>query len=369
MDISMVTSFVVWSIDPELVDFGAVQIRWYGLLFALGFLIGYYIVAHVYKTEGHPEEQLDSLLIYMVVAIVVGARLGHCLFYQPDFYLSNPLEILKVWKGGLASHGAGIGTIIALYLFARKHSNMTFFWLADRIILTIALGAGFIRAGNLFNSEIYGVKTNAPYGFVYARSAVDVLQASYGNFLEDLEVAGTGKDTTVQKQDYTQVRFSLTFAHNINERQAQIVAEQRFYALLSSYEEPSINFKQFGNQTSYDLKQVNGKWHLDVYLWGVPRHPTQIYESGSAFILFFILIFLWNRYKAYTPPGLMAGLFLVYVFGLRVFWETLKLNQVDFEEGMALNMGQWLSFPMIAFGLFMVYYALTHRDQIPANKD
>lgn len=164
--------FITWNVDPELfnIDIGTfnLAIRWYGLLFAMAFVFGYIIMKHIFSYEKVPEKLLDQLATYMIIATVIGARLGHTLFYEPDYYLSHPLEILKIWKGGLASHGAAIGIILALILFARKNKR-SFWWVIDRVVIVVALGGVLIRTGNLMNSEIYGKPSELPWAFVFLR--------------------------------------------------------------------------------------------------------------------------------------------------------------------------------------------------------
>ena len=159
---------ITWNVDPEIISIGKLSIRYYGLFFATAFILGYYIFTRIFKNEGISIEVLDRLTIYMLVGTVVGARLGHVFFYQPDFYMKHPLEILFIWHGGLASHGAAIGIIIALYLFSRKEKK-PFIWILDRIVIAVALAGFFIRMGNLMNSEIYGTTTDLPWGFVFLR--------------------------------------------------------------------------------------------------------------------------------------------------------------------------------------------------------
>ncbi len=165
----MVTKFVSWNVSPEAFSISVLSFRWYTLLFGLSFLSGYIIMRWIYRREGQPLETVDDLIIYMVLATFAGARLGHCLFYEPYYYLANPLEILKVWSGGLASHGATVGIIIALYLLARKQALRTFLWLTDRVAIPVTLTACLVRIGNLFNSEILGSPTEMPWAFVFVR--------------------------------------------------------------------------------------------------------------------------------------------------------------------------------------------------------
>ena len=164
----MIINSIIWNIDPEIFRIGSLAIRWYGFLFALGFVLGYIIMGKIFKTENIQLKVLDTLTTYMVVGTVIGARLGHCLFYEPAYYLTNPLLILKVWEGGLASHGAAIGILIALYLFSKKVKK-PYLWILDRVVIVIALAGLCIRMGNLMNSEIYGIETNLPWGFIFIR--------------------------------------------------------------------------------------------------------------------------------------------------------------------------------------------------------
>ncbi|KQS33016.1 prolipoprotein diacylglyceryl transferase [Dyadobacter sp. Leaf189] len=262
-------SYILWDASPEIFTIpeifglGPFPVRWYGLLFALGFLIGQQIVIYIFKKEGRSLEDIDSLTLIMVLSIVIGARVGHFLFYEPETLFRNPLEVIIPPYSGLASHGAAIGVIIGLWLYARsrKGTGQTFFYVIDRIIITVALGGAFIRFGNLMNSEIVGKPTDLPWGFV--------------------------------------------FLHNTEFRQ-------------------------------------------------IPRHPAQLYESISCFILVFVLCWIWNKYKAATPRGLMVGVFLVWVFTLRFLYEFLKENQEAFENNYALNMGQILSIPAVLLGIYFI---------------
>lgn len=160
--------FITWSVSPEIFSIGPITLRWYGLLFALSFFIGYIIMQRIFKKENQPITLLDELATYMIISTVIGARLGHVLFYEPLSYLQHPLDILKIWQGGLASHGAAVGILIALYIFARR-KNKPYFWALDRVVIVVALAGFFIRTGNLMNSEIYGKPTDLPWAFIFTR--------------------------------------------------------------------------------------------------------------------------------------------------------------------------------------------------------
>jgi prolipoprotein diacylglyceryl transferase len=167
--IPMIFNYIHWNVDPEIFRFGNFAVRWYGLLFASGFYFGYLLMTRIFREEKKPIALLDKLAIYTIVATIVGARLGHCLFYEPAYYLQHPLKILKVWEGGLASHGAAIGIIGALWWFTRKY-KLSILWVLDRIVITVALAGFLIRTGNLMNSEIYGIETSLPWGFLFLRN-------------------------------------------------------------------------------------------------------------------------------------------------------------------------------------------------------
>jgi len=184
--------YITWSPDPVLIELGFLKIRWYGLLFASGFLIGQYIFIRIFQKEGKPERDVETLTIYMVLSTVIGARLGHCLFYNPVYYLSNPLELFKIWEGGLASHGAAFGILAALYIYRnyvirptkvflgivpykfykkkQKRPGQSYFWILDRIVIVVALAGCFIRLGNLMNSEIVGIPSDLPWAFLFERA-------------------------------------------------------------------------------------------------------------------------------------------------------------------------------------------------------
>ena len=165
-----------WNPDPVFIHLGPVEIRWYSLLFMSGFVIGWYIFKWFSKIEKMDLSYMDSLLVTLIIATLVGARLGHCLFYQPDYYLGSWrgfLEIFMPWKGGLASHGGAIALLLAMWWFAKRYGQkygFDFLWMMDRLCITVAFAGCMIRLGNLMNSEIYGDVTSLPWGFVFERN-------------------------------------------------------------------------------------------------------------------------------------------------------------------------------------------------------
>ena len=265
-----------WNVDPILFRIGGFGLRWYSLCFLVAFLLGYYIIERMFKREGVKEDYLSSLFLYIFLAILFGARLGHCLFYEPDYFLTSEHWVEIFWPfadghytgfQGLASHGAAIGILVSLWLYWRKY-GLNPWWFLDRLVIVVALGGAFVRLGNLFNSEIYGVETTLPWGFVF-------------------------------------------------EREGEVV----------------------------------------------PKHPTQLYESLSYFLIFGLSIWYYIRKKGQFKTGTIFGWWLVALFGVRLLIEFVKNDQVDFEAGMALNMGQLLSLPFIIGGLTIAW--LASKEKLP----
>ncbi|MBN2767358.1 MAG: prolipoprotein diacylglyceryl transferase [Paludibacteraceae bacterium] len=179
-------NYITWNVDPELFSIGLLTVRWYGLLWAVGIWLALMIVQKIFKHEKHPDAWVDKLFIYTVLGTIVGARLGHCFFYEwkelaepvtflgisfkyGNHYLSHPWELLYIWRGGLASHGGAIGILIAMYFYNKNVSKKGFIWIFDRLVIGVALAGASIRLGNLMNSEIYGTATTLPWGFIFVR--------------------------------------------------------------------------------------------------------------------------------------------------------------------------------------------------------
>ena len=163
--------FIVWNANPDLLSLGPFTVRWYGLMFAIGFWLGYNILGRIYRHEGAPEKWLGILLLWVVGATIVGARLGHVFFYEWSYYSAHPADILKVWEGGLASHGGTLAIILAVILYSVFTTKKSPIWTFDRLVIPVALVGGMIRIGNLMNSEIFGTATDLPWGFMFVRSA------------------------------------------------------------------------------------------------------------------------------------------------------------------------------------------------------
>ena len=261
-----------WNPNPELFRILGFPIRYYGLLWVAGLVLAYFVVRYQYRDKKIPEALFDPLFLYCFLGVLIGARLGHCLFYEPEYYLQNwttfvemILPIRKIpnegWKlvgySGLASHGGVLGMLIGFWFYCRK-TKLKYIDVLDMIAVAAPLTSFFIRMANLMNSEIIGKATDVPWAFVF---------------------------------------------HRIDE---------------------------------------------------VPRHPAQLYEALAYLLLFFVMVILYKKFSKKLKQGFFFGLCLAYIFTFRFFIEFLKENQVDFEAGMTLNMGQWLSVPLIIIGFYFM---------------
>jgi prolipoprotein diacylglyceryl transferase len=277
----MILNYIHWNTDPEIINIFGISIRYYGLLFVSGLILCIYILGWIYKREHIPSENLEKLSIYSMIGIIAGARLGHCLFYEPSYYLSHPLEMILpitfppdggikfIGYQGLASHGGVLGLLIALYIYSRKtkHSMID---TIDLIAVISGLSFGFIRLGNFMNSEIIGMQTIKPWGVIFQR--VDNL----------------------------------------------------------------------------------------------PRHPAQLYEAISYFIIFAFMMILYIKMRDRLKNGFLFGLGSVLFFLTRFVIEFVKEDQVGFEKGMTFNMGQLLSLPYIALGIGFIIYGLWKTKKLSA---
>jgi len=174
--VSSIFAIIHWNVDPTAftIPFIDWPVRWYGILFVLGLLVSEYVLFYIFEKDGKTRKNVEDLAVYVVIGTIIGARLGHVLFYDAGYYLSNPAEIIKIWEGGLASHGGAIGILIALYLYCRKY-KFKYLWVIDRLVIVVCFTGACIRTGNLMNSEILGTVTDLPWGFVFERAYPDFL--------------------------------------------------------------------------------------------------------------------------------------------------------------------------------------------------
>jgi prolipoprotein diacylglyceryl transferase len=296
-----------WNPNETLFELGFIQIKYYNLLWITAFVVGFYIMKKIFKNENKSLEKLDSLFVYAVVSIMLGARLGHVLFYQSELFSDDPLSILLPIRtvpkfeftgfAGLASHGAAIAAIFALYLFARKYKDISFMWILDRVTITCAIGAIFIRLGNFFNSEING-------------KVVDGSFALATRFIRDSD------DMPAYKA-------------------MQVTSEKT----------ASAAYKALENNTEYAS-----------ILETIPyRHPVQLYEAFLYLILFGIMYFVYWKTDKRDKPGFLFGVFMLGLWTARFVAEYYKKSQGGFEDTWGtFTTGQWLSIPMILVGLYFM---------------
>ena len=296
---------IIWN-PSEGIDLGFFVIRYYSLMFVIAFGLGWYIMKNIFEREGESIEKLDSLFIWTVLATLIGARLGHVLFYDWEYFRNHLLEIFLPFRfspqfefmgyQGLASHGAAISIIIAMYFFSKNVLIRPQLWILDRVVIPVASGAIFVRLGNFFNSEIVGKETTSSFGIRFIRDKF------------------SSNDAT-----------NATQIPNPNDAYHAIASDPKFAALL---------------------EQVPAK------------HPAQLYEAFCYIFVFAILFFLYWKTDARKKSGFLFGLFLVLLFSVRIVVESVKESQGGFENALGLlSTGQWLSIPFILIGFYFVFTA------------
>jgi prolipoprotein diacylglyceryltransferase len=353
--------YILWNADPEIFELFGRGIKWYGLLFAGSFYIASLILTKILRKKGMKPEQINKLIIFLVVGCLVGLRLGHCLFYEPGYYLSNPLEILKIWKGGLASHGAAIGILIALYLFIRK-TNFSYLWLLDRIVIVVLFIAPFIRTGNLMNSEIIGDTSDRSFAFLYVHGVDDELSRKNGKYIDQTIITQTGKDTVVDHIHYSELNLEVYFKKNFPGDKIEDFLYQYFIQRIDKDSDLKYNVRFFVDKPDIKVFDISGNYKAVMTIYGIPRHPSQVYEALAYLSFFLMFIIYYIRQKGMIREGFLFGMFLILVFGFRFLVEFLKEVQVSFESTMLLNMGQLLSIPLVIAGILIV---LRSRKKIP----
>jgi phosphatidylglycerol:prolipoprotein diacylglycerol transferase len=384
----MINTYLIWNGSSEIFSVGWLSLRWYGLLFALGFLISQQILYYMFRKEGKPESDVDTLTIYMVIGTLLGARLGHVLFYQPDMFWTDPLAVILPFEfdpfrfvgiKGLASHGAAIGILLALWIYTnysitfsrpvgkasdpkkvkrgffvtrRTKPGQSYIQILDRMVILVALTGALIRLGNFFNAEIIGIPTNGPLGVVMTGPITEMITEPKTSPVDFVTVV---KDNQLPPgQDGRKpIQFRIFFKKGTSQEMATSYLKfdvKRYLTLASDYVDESAI-----NPTNYNLVQDEpGLYSATVNTFGIARHPAQLYESVSCVLFFIFLFWLWTRRKAETQPGLLFGWFMVILWTLRFSYEFLKKSQETFEDDLVLNMGQILSIPMIIAGIIIL---------------
>ena len=358
-------SYIIWNGSPEIFTAGSFALRWYGLFFALGFLISQQILYYIYRKEGKPESDVDTLTIYMVVATIVGARLGHVIFYQPEIIWEEPLSVFLPFElspfkftglQGLASHGGAFGILFALWLYSRKKKpGQSYFQVVDRIVILVALTGALIRLGNFFNSEIIGLPTDSAVGVVFANPLPEALERTGADREEVIESFAFRKNDSGAETAEGRVPISIYvfFKKGVQEQAARTMIEYTVNDLISNRLHEF--FDEGSGPLDYELTtQDDGALAARINTLGIARHPAQLYESISCVLLFILLFAIWRHHKENLPTGRLLGIFLIVCFGLRIVYEFLKENQVAFEDQLPLNMGQILSIPLVIAGILIL---------------
>ncbi|MDG1252757.1 MAG: prolipoprotein diacylglyceryl transferase [Schleiferiaceae bacterium] len=351
---------LTWAAERGI-EIGPLFLRYYQMLFFAGFLAGFYLMRRYFSKEGVSQEVLDNLLIYTVVATIIGARLGHVFFYDWAYYKQHVTEIFMPWKGGLASHGAAVVIPLVLYYFTKtqlKSSGKSFLWLMDRVVITVALAGAFIRLGNFTNSEIYGEPANQQFETVFLRPVLDYSETYFSNAVESLQFESTGEVLETDSLSLPQYDLIITPKGKTEIGALQSIVEVHLIPLFNLQKKDNRHL--YIPEDAYLQPSNNGKFHLTVY--GIPRLPSQLAESLAYLVIFGFLFFLGER-KQLQYEGRIFGLFLVTVFGFRILIEFFKANQKAFEAGMSLNMGQWLSIPLVVIGLILFVQSFLSRSK------
>lgn len=296
---------MIWN-PSEGINIGFFTIRFYSLMFVIAFGLGWYIMKHIFVREKQPIEKLDTLFIWTVIATLLGARLGHVFFYDWEYYRNNLMEILLPFRftpkfeftgfQGLASHGAAVAIIIAMYFYSKTVIKKPMLWILDRVVIPVASGAIFVRVGNFFNSEIVGKVTDSPFGIRFVR-----------DYYSPKEVV------------------NFTKISNVNQAYDALVTDPKYAALLER----------------------------------VPaKHPAQLYEAGLYVLVFLTLFFMYWKTKTAEKHGLLFGYFLIMLWSVRFVVEYVKESQGGIEETFGLfSTGQWLSIPFILLGIYYLFVA------------
>lgn len=296
---------IVWN-PSEGIDLGFFVIRYYSLMFVIAFGLGWYIMKNIFERENESIDKLDSLFIWTVLATLIGARLGHVFFYDWEYYRNHLMEIILPFRfnpnfeftgyQGLASHGAAISIIIAMYFYSKNVLKRPQLWILDRVVIPVASGAIFVRLGNFFNSEIIGHETTSAFGIRFVRDQFSPRDA-----------------------------VNATQIPNSKEAYHAITTDPKFASLLD---------------------QVPAK------------HPTQLYEAFCYIFVFAILYFLYWKTEKRKSQGYLFGMFLILLFSVRMVVESVKESQGGFESALGLlSTGQWLSIPFILVGFYFVFTA------------
>ena len=350
---------ILWDF-PNHIPIAGFELRFYSLMFIISFVLGQYGMQYVFKKENVNPKLMDSLVYWMVGATIIGARLGHVFFYDWGYYKNHLGEILMVWKGGLASHGAAISIVLAMIWWSQRIAKKHPIWTLDRIVIVVALAGGFIRMGNWFNSEIYGAPANSSVETVFVEAGRASIERGYGENIRSLTFDKTGTVFTTDSLNYPVLEAQFRFI-GLNENQTGEYVNNYLARILNATSKDNANILPYPDATASVYTDENGAF-ASINVLGVPRYPTQLFEAAAYWLIFVILAFLYLKTNVKNRRGFIFGAFLIGVFGFRFFVEYYKEIQVSFETSMSLNMGQWLSIPLVISGFYLMLTSKEHNS-------
>lgn len=373
-------AFITWDVNWNAIE-SPITVRYYGILWAISFLVGMYLMKKMMANDNAPDSYTDKIFIYVLIGGVIGARLGHVIFYDPGYYFTaeNWTEIPQIWKGGLASHGGTIGVLMANWLYSKRVTHKPFLWSGDKIVVTVALAACLIRVGNLMNSEIIGRESDSEYAMFFKFAAEDEIAGQINRNSEGLMIA---KEVDVDYENAVNNICAIKINVESNGSLTQESLESLKNNLMSwhaedgGYFDPYEDHIKTANSPNLELVQFNGNsGFIQFGVEIIPRIPTQLWEAGS-YLLIFVLLFwgYWSKHW-YKREGFLFGLFLVLLFGARFIIEFYKENQVEgITDDSFINRGQQLSIPLVLVGLYIIFRAYkkpavdTKLESIPEKK-
>ena len=359
----MYLNYIVWNPNPIFFKIGTLSVLWYSFLFASGFITSRFVIFSIYRAEGRVRNNLDYLLLYIILGTVIGARIGHVVFYEPFKYFNNPVSILKIWEGGLSSHGCALGILVAIWFYVyrlelsakkiriKKYDRQGHSWLqiVDRIAIVVALGSIFIRIGNFMNSEIIGKPTESNFGVIFVAAKTQPIKDRIPAIHS---ISIINESQYIENNDPLLTLEIKLKKHIVNEDIAESIFNKNIKPLLMKKQKlPNLIAPE---NIPIEIKKSKQGYLGYFKMKGIIRHPSQLYEAGICVITFLILIAIWKKKKECTPGGLIWGIFLLAIFGSRILQELVKENNVVFGDDFLLNQGQYLSFPFVLLGLFLI---------------
>ena len=372
MKIMLKSSSYLWDPDIYLYEGDIFSVRWYSVLFILGFIIGRFLVVGAYKREKKYDTTVDLQMLYMVFGILIGSRIGHVIFYEPEILSRGIIEVLSFWKGGLASHGAAIGILsgMAIYSFKvvvndfrikikdRLRRGYNYLQVMDRMIIAVAIGCSLIRMGNFVNSETIGLQTQNSYGVLFVNPTEERIKNQLP-FVKKVSFEETGKfykngqpflNTKIffDNEEFKETRIKNSIKKSLNYLHPQNVYSN------------STVINPYKDEVKYQFKRNTSDFYMEYETVGVYRHPAQLYESLTYLIIGIIMFIILKKYQLNLRHGSLLAFFFISAFLGRFILEYFKENQINNELyklnnllGLNLNLGQLLSIPFVVFGVYL----------------